>query len=89
MVRTQKGRYNRNRVQKGQGLGDVLIKLAKTLGPAALKALESSVGPIAESVGKKIGRLIEGNGMVTDQGLGASRPIVFGKGSRLAGGSSK
>lgn len=88
-MRIQKGKHNKNRLQNGQGIGDVLIKLAKALGPTALKALESSIGPIGESIGKKIGKLIEGKGIDGDQGLSASSRELMGSGSKLAGGGSK
>ena len=50
MVRTQKGKSSKKRLQQGAGIGDVLIKLAKVLGPSALKILEGA----AEGVGKKV-----------------------------------
>ena len=62
MVRTQKGKSSKKRLQQGAGIGDVLIKLAKVLGPSALKILEGA----AEGVGKKVGKLISGEGL---QGL--------------------
>ena len=83
---------SRSRVsQQGSGVADVLLKVAKVLGPSALKVLEGA----AEGVGKKIGKLIEGKGTKLaggaydgQQGLSSQHDnIMVGYGSRLAGGS--
>lgn len=71
--------HNSRSRQSGEGVGDVLLKLAKVLGPSALKVLEGT----AEGVGKKIGKLISGEGV---QGMQASEiQLLRGYGTKLAG----
>lgn len=83
-MRLIKYQQSKSRLQSGEGIGDVLLKIAKVLGPSALKALEG----VAEGVGKKVGKMISGEGGV--QGLQASEiHLLRGYGAKLAGGGSR
>ena len=90
---TRKLNYHLNRSRKrqsGNGLPDIFLKLAKHLGPSALKLLEG----VAGGVGEKLGKMISGKGMPPKidsvQGFQAAQSgIISGSGYKLAGSGSR
>lgn len=56
-------RINKGVVQ-GDGFGDMLLSLGKTLAPILLPAVGNLVGQVADSGGKRLGKMIEGDGIV-------------------------